>query len=333
MPGCGCNNAVKIEKKKKIVGQQVLKKSGTTKCLNYGGYDSNVILFDDITINYSEIDRYQYYRIVPNYFRYFVPNGQTPFNENYEYEIEQNNDEGRCLRAQLEFGPIRLWSLEEMFIKLVPSKSDLPLIQLEKDNIRNQWIAFCLNIEKTFLYFYKGKLTCNNNNVPWLAYFNIQNQDTSNYTFLNASDVSFTNYDQTIMYKLSNSYFLNFLIGKKQNPFNYYNILRKALSLPIVGEETEINFYELIYITYFLLQDLFTISQTLLLGKDPGLPKQFIELYFPPIRQRYYYNFYLSMIETRNRNFGFGDRINTSNGSGTYIPVPGSIPGLPLIPP
>ena len=80
------------------------------------------------------------------------------------------------------------------------------------------------------------------------------------------------------------------------------------------------------------MQELFTISQTLLLGKDPGLPQEFIDLYFTPNYQRYYYNYYLSWVETRNRYFGFGQRINSSNGSGTYIKIPGVIPEFPNIP-
>jgi hypothetical protein len=202
----------------------------------------------------------------------------------------------------------------------------LPSLKLEKDLIRNQWIAFCLNIEKTFLYFNDGKLTCNNNFVPWQAYFGIAETGENEYSFLLAKTVELTNYDQTIMYKLSNSFFLNFFQGSRTKPINYYNITRKAIGLPIVGEETQINFYELIFITFVLLQDLFSISQTLLLGKDPGYPKKFIELYFPPDRQRYYYNLYLTWIETRNRNLGFGSRINVSNGSGTYIRIPGVNP-------
>jgi hypothetical protein len=59
------------------------------------------------------------------------------------------------------------------------------------------------------------------------------------------------------------------------------------------------------------------------LGKDPGIPKQFLDLFFPSDRQRYYYNLYLTWIQSRNKYLGFGDRVNVSNGDGTYIRVPG----------
>jgi hypothetical protein len=75
--------------------------------------------------------------------------------------------------------------------------------------------------------------------------------------------------------------------------------------------------------SFIIMRQLFSISQTLLLGKDPGRPKQFIEYFFPFERQKYYYNYYLSWIQSRNRYLGFGDRINVSNGDGTYISIPG----------
>ena len=137
------------------------------------------------------------------------------------------------------------------------------------------------------------------------------------------TNIPISQYDQYIIYNLSMNYFSNSFNATNNNRFNYSNLIRLVLGMPIVGELTKVSFYNLIYFAYIFLNQLFTISQTLLLGKDPGIPKQFLDLFFPFHRQKYYYNLYLSWIQSRNKYLGFGDRINVSNGSGTYIPVPG----------
>jgi hypothetical protein len=234
-----------------------------------------------------------------------------------------------CLRKQLRFGPINLYSLEEIFIRLVPSINDSPEVTIYKDNIRNEFFAFALNIEKSYLYFNIGRETCNNNIIPWDATFSVEpafGQDFdkgTTFTYTYGRTIPITQYDQYIIYNLSVNYFnINFRNTNKYR-LNYYNIIRLALGLPIVGELTIVNFYNLIYFAYIFLNKLFTISQSLLLGKDPGIPKQFLDLYFPFHRQKYYYNLYLSWIISRNKYLGFGDSVNTSNGSGTYTSVPG----------
>ena len=274
--------------------------------------------FTAIYINYNNVGRYEYNRYSPDYFRKYYPECGY---KNYRDALRGNTDISNCLRLQLTFGPIDLYSLEEIFILIVPSIDDSPELTLYKDNLRNEYFAFCLNIEKSYLYFNKGRKTCNNNFVPWESAFAI-NFDT-NFTIINYQSIPMTQYDQYIIYNLSMNYFNNFFSGNNKNPFNYYNIIRLALGLPIVGSLTVVNFYNLVYLSFIFLTKLFTISQTLLQGKDPGIPKQFLDLFFPFERQKYYNNLYLSWIQSRNKYLGFGDRINVSNGSGTYIPVPG----------
>ena len=274
--------------------------------------------FTAIYINYINVGRYEYNRYSPDYFRKYYPECGY---KNYRDALRGNTDISNCLRLQLTFGPIDLYSLEEIFILIVPSIDDSPELTLYKDNLRNEYFAFCLNIEKSYLYFNKGRKTCNNNFVPWESAFAI-NFDT-NFTIINAQNIPITQYDQYIIYNLSMNYFSNFFSGSNKNPLNYYNIIRLALGLPIVGSLTVVNFYNLVYLSFIFLTKLFTISQTLLQGKDPGIPKQFLDLFFPFERQKYYNNLYLSWIQSRNKYLGFGDRINVSNGSGTYIPVPG----------
>ena len=282
----------------------------STSCNSYINQRNTAIF-----INYNNTAFYEYNRYTPDEFRKYYP--ECGF-KNYRDALRGDKEISACLRTQLSFGPIDLYSLEEIFIIIVPSINDSPEVTVYKDNLRNYFIAFCLNIEKSYLYFNKGLNTCNNNIVPWEATFAIYHD--ANFTIINAKNIPISQNDQCIIYNLSMNYFSNFL---NKNNINYYNILRLALGLPVVGNLTIVNFYNLIYFSYVFLNQLFTISQTLLLGKDPGIPKQFLDLYFPFERQKYYYNLYLSWIQSRNKYLGFGDRINVSNGSGTYIPVPG----------
>jgi photosystem II stability/assembly factor-like uncharacterized protein len=304
-------------------------------CYNYTYNKNGQLIFQRgtfIFIDYNNLIRYQYNRYVPNYFRKYYE--ECGFN-NYEEALMNTNlplsPLSICLRKQLRFGPINLYSLEEIFIRIVPSINDSVELTSFKDNIRNEFFAFTLNIEKSYLYFNIGRDTCNNNIIPWKSTFNVetvQDEDfdtgtTFSYTY--GKNIPITQYDQYIIYNLSVNYFnINFRNSNSRgNSINYYNIIRLALGLPIVGELTIVNFYNLIYFSYIFLTKLFSISQTLLLGKDPGIPKQFLDLFFPFKRQKYYYNLYLSWMQSRNKYLGFGNSINTSNGDGTYISVPG----------
>jgi hypothetical protein len=313
----------------------------STECYNYSYEDFGLRIqrYTSININYTSPGRFQYEYLVPDYFRKYYPEcGFT----NYKQALTSTTlPISLCLKKQLLFGPLDLYSLEEIFIRIVPSINDSPEDVSFKDDIRNKFISFALNIEKSYLYFNKGLQTCNNNLVPWEAIFNLQiARDVSfdvpippldfakNFTYIYAQNIPISQYDQYIIYNLSVNYF-NTLFNSRNNKskFNYSNILRLVLGLPIVGDLTKVNFYNLIYFSYIFLNQLFTISQTLLQGKDPGIPKQFLDLFFPPERQRYYYNLYLSWIQSRNKYLGFGDRINVSNGDGTYIRVSGiSVP-------
>jgi hypothetical protein len=276
--------------------------------------------FTEVFLNYNNITRYQYNRLVPDYFRRYFPEcGFT----NYREALNGTLPKSACLRTQLASGPIDLYSLEELYIRMVPSINDTPEDTIFKDNIRNEFIAFSLNIEKSYLYFNKGKQTCNNNIIPWEAVFNISEINSETFTYTYGKNVPITQYDQYIIYNLSMNYFDSVFSIRNTTRINYYNIIRLALGLPIVGDLTTVNFYTLIYFAFVFLSSLFTISQTLLQGKDPGIPKEFLNLFFPFERQKYYYNLYLSWIQSRNKYLGFGDRINVSNGDGTYIRVQG----------
>jgi hypothetical protein len=290
------------------------------KCTSTTCYSYRSQRFTEVFLNYNNTSRYQYNRLVPDYFRRYYPEcGFT----NYREALNGTLPISLCLRTQLRSGPIDLYSLEEIFIRIVPSINDSPVDTIFKDNIRNEFIAFALNIEKSYLYYNKGLQTCNNNLVPWEAVFEIETINPTTFSYQYAQNIPLTQYDQYIIYNLSMNYFDNIFSIRNTSRLNYFNIIRLALGLPIIGDLTVVNFYNLIYFSFVFLNQLFTISQTLLQGKDPGIPKQFLDLFFPIERQKYYYNLYLSWIQSRNKYLGFGDRVNVSNGDGTYIRVAG----------
>jgi hypothetical protein len=290
-------------------------KCTTTNCYSYINQR-----FTSIFINYNNLTRYQYYRLVPDYLRRYYPEcGFT----NYREALNGTLPISLCLRRQLRFGPLDLYSLEEIFIRIVPSINDSPADTTFKDNLRNELFAFALNIEKTYLYFNKGKTTCNNYLVPWDAVYNVETVNPTTFSYTYGQNIPLTQYDQYVIYNLSINFFDSVFSTRNNTRLNYYNILRLALGLPIVGELTIVNFFNIIYFSFVFLSSLFSISQTLLQGKDPGIPKEFLDLFFPIERQKYYYNLYLTWIQSRNKYLGFGDRVNVSNGDGTYIRVPG----------
>jgi hypothetical protein len=290
------------------------------ECTSTTCYSYRLQRFTEVFLNYNNITRYQYNRLVPDYFRRYFP--ECGF-ANYREALNGTLPKSLCLRRQLASGPIDLYSLEELYIRMVPSINDTPEDTKFKDNIRNEFISFALNIEKSYLYFNKGRQTCNNNIVPWDAVYSVSTINSTTFTYTYGKNVPINQYDQYIIYNLSMNYFDSVFSIRNTTRINYYNIIRLALGLPIVGDLTTVNFYTLIYFAFVFLSSLFTISQTLLQGKDPGIPKEFLNLFFPPERQRYYYNLYLTWIQSRNKYLGFGDRVNVSNGDGTYIRVPG----------
>jgi len=298
----------------------------STFCYTYEGQR-----FTEIFINYNSTLRYQYYRLIPDYFRRYYPEcGFTNYREALMDTTIPLKPTSICLRKQLRFGPIDLYSLEEIFIRIVPTINDSPEQITFKDNLRNEFFAFALNIEKSFLYFNIRRETCNNNLIPWDAVFQVSNvpgenfNTGTNFTYIYGKNVPISQYDQYVIYSLAVNYFNSVFSVRNNTRLNYYNVIRLALGIPIVGELTVVNFYNMIYFSYVFLNQLFSISQTLLLGKDPGIPRQFLDLFFPFNRQKYYYNYYLSWLQSRNKYLGFGTRINESNGDGTYIRVPGS---------
>jgi len=282
-------------------------------------------VYSNITIDYSSSQYVSYRRYIPSYMRYIDPSYGF---QNYNVAINSNTDYGCCLKKQLSGSVnLELLNLEEIFNVFVPSINVTnPLQKKYIDTIRNQFISFCLNIEKTYLFYNDGKLTCNNLIVPWGATtpYSLNEYQTSlpicDRTLLNASEVSLSQLDQYNIYTLSVNYF-DVFNNTSQN-INYETILKIAYNQPYVRTNTNTNFFQIINYTYSLMSVLYGTSKKLLLGLETGLSKLFIETFFPRDRQLYYYNLYNSWIISRIQYTGFGNRINSSNGDDTFVQIP-----------
>lgn len=316
------NNEKTEKKKKKIKGvfekitenkKQIIPKVENDKiCV--------VLNSNFFSIDYGSPRYVQYSRYGPNGFRYVDPN--SPDFPDYATAFETDS----CLRTQLFYGYIRYFPLDFLFILLVPQKGDSPSDVSTADNARNEWIAFCLNIEKSFLYFNDQKLTCNNQIMPlgayinYLVYFNKEGQQIS--LVITQLGYALSQLDQAAIYSIATSSISNVTSTNLNKPINPATILAVNNDTSLITDLPIPTYFEIVFFTYSLLTFLFSTSNKLLQGKETGLPKEFIDLFFPLERQLYYYNMYYSWIQSRQRYLGFGDKINSSNGDGTYLAVP-----------
>lgn len=278
-----------------------------------------------ITIDYDLSQYVNYRKYIPYYMRFV-----DPYYDFVDYNVAINSitQYGCCLRIQIRGSTnIELLNLEEIFNVFVPSKLITNPLEIKyKDTIRNQFISFCLNIEKTYLFYNESKSTCNNLKVPWASLtpfsLNIYPSD-----IISTSDCDlaliYTNQflldplDQYNIYTLSVNYFQIF--NKNTTSINYETILKIAYNQPYIRTNTDTNFFQIINYTYTLMSFLYGTSRKLLLGLETGLSKLFIETFFPRNRQLYYYNLYNSWIISRIQYKGFGYRINSSNGDDSFV--------------
>jgi hypothetical protein len=279
-----------------------------------------------ISIDYNIAQYVNYRKYVPYYLRFVDPYYKFI---DYNVAINSKTQYGCCLRQQINSAAnLELLNLEEIFNVFVPSKLITNPLEIKyKDTIRNQFISFCLNIEKTYLFYNNGKLTCNNLLVPWasLTPFTLNFYQNDIISIGSICDLSliYTNQflldplDQYNIYTLSVNYFQIF--NNNTTTINYDTVLKIAYNEPYVRTNTDTNFFQIVNYTYTLMSFLYGTSRKLLLGLETGLSKKFIETFFPRDRQLYYYNLYNSWIISRIQYKGFGYRINSSNGDGTYI--------------
>ena len=287
-------------------------------------------LSTDLSINYNypsstisgnqPLTNYQYQRYCPNYLRY-----PDTFSSHYFLLLLQNDALGDCLRLQLTSGQIQVYSVNEVFVKLVPTKEDDKLTTTFKDNKRNELIKFCLDIEKTTIFYNQSRTTCAFKfSKEWDATYNIILDKADPLIIqrvIDARSQPLSSLNQVTLYNLSVSY-SNYFFNRDLK-FNWLIIWKLVNGDPVDPSLLPpLNFYELIFLTYVLLSQLFSISHKLLLGLCPGVPQEIVDLFFTTERQLYYFNLYLDVIATRNRLLGFGDKINASNGDGTYVAVP-----------
>jgi hypothetical protein len=280
--------------------------------------------WSSISVDYDFSQFINYRKYIPYYMRFV-----NPYYKFVDYNVAVNSktEYGCCLRRQVDSSTnLELLNLDELFNALVPSINiKNPLEVKYKDTIRNQFISFCLNIEKTYLFYNESKLTCNNLLVPWanLTPFSLNLyqvvSDQCNRSIVYANRYVLDPLDQYNIYTLSVNYFQVF---NTNTNINYETILKIAYNLPYIRRNIDNNIFQIINYTYTLMSFLFGTSRKLLLGLETGLPKLFIETFFPRKRQLYYYNLYNSWIISRIQYKGFGDRINSSNGDDTFVQIP-----------
>lgn len=281
-----------------------------------------LLVFSRFSIDYTlRIKTFNTYGL--NVFRYVSPD--NPLFPDYTFAVNTDDEEGACLRTQLAFGFVRYYPLDFLFILLVPLNLESDDVIKARDDVRNYWFAFCLNIEKSFLYFNQQKLTCNNEKIIYETYIALEtyfyNNEEVQY-FISAIASPLVQIDQAAMYSIATSS-ISFVTGVDLNkPINPATIIKILYDNSLITDLPIPSFYDIIYFTYSLLTFLFSTSNKLLQGKETGLPKEFIDLFFPLNRQLYYYNLYYTWIQSRQRYLGFGDKINSSNGDGTYLAVP-----------
>ncbi len=274
-----------------------------------------------ISIDYNLTQYLNYRKYVPYYMRFVDP--YYGFVD-YNVAINSKTEYGCCLKRQVDGSTnLELLNLEEIFNVFVPSILITNPIEIKyKDTIRNQFISFCLNIEKTYLFYNEGKSTCNNLIVPWASLtpfsLNLYESVSSicDFSLIYMDQFLLDPLDQYNIYTLSVNYFEVF---NNNINVNYDTILKIAYNLPYIRTNTDTNFFQIINYTYTLMSFLYGTSRKLLIGLETGLSKLFIDTFFPRNRQLYYYNLYNSWIISRIQYKGFGDRINSSNGDGTFV--------------
>ena len=274
-----------------------------------------------ISIDYNLSQYINYRKYVPYYMRFVDPYYNFV---DYNVAINSNTKYGCCLRQQVNSSiNLELLNLDELFNVFVPSILITNPLQIKyKDTIRNQFLSFCLNIEKTYLFYNEGKKTCNNLLVPWanLTPFGLNFYQTTENICQNsivyANQFLLEQLDQYNIYTLSVNYFQIF---NNTPNVNYETILKIAYNKPYVRTNTDTNFFQIINYTYTLMSFLYGTSRKLLLGLETGLSKLFVETFFPRKRQLYYYNLYNSWIISRIKYKNFDSLINSSNGDGTFI--------------
>jgi len=278
-----------------------------------------------ISIDYNLSQYVNYRKFIPYYMRFANPYYNFV---DYNVAINSKSDYGCCLRRQISSAiNLELLNLEEIFNVFVPSIYITNPLEIKyKDTIRNQFISFCLNIEKTYLFYNNGKLTCNNLLTPWanLTPFALNTYQTVNSIcdryIVYSNQFLFDPLDQYNIYTLSVNYFQVFNNNNKN--INYETIMKIANNEPYIRTNTDTNFFQIINYTYTLMSFLFGTSRKLLLGLETGLSNSFIKTFFPRDRQLYYYNLYNSWIISRIQYKGFGNRINSSNGDDTFVKIP-----------
>lgn len=263
------------------------------------------------TLTYFNFDRY-----IPNEFRFYLTENYCSYHE----MLTANDANGLLLRQLLETGFIYSFNWEVIFEKILIKNSDTPEVIYRKDFLRNSFLKFSLLCEKANFFNGVGKNTCGNFVVPWEDYYNIytlpqpvlpippppqfviENANTRPIAFPQMNSIYQNGSSAT---NLSNAAY-EVYTPKSIIPINYLASLAKPKNpCDIPGNYfTFITFPSYVNTFLAILDVIYGVSDSILNGKNPGVPGLFKDYFNYEIAQ-YYYSQYNPVILTRNKILSF----------------------------
>ena len=278
-----------------------------------------------ISLNNSNIENYNFDRISPNFMRFYDiyrENGTLTGFNSYEEEILYNGGDielcglANCLRQQLMSGEVKYFNLRTLTYIMLPSIYDTNTEVERKNNLRNQFIFFCLEIEKSYLFYNKGLISNSRYSNNWTAYFNVYydfNNNKYEATVFNKNNLTLYQainlYTSSIRFKI---FFRNIVFNNSvRNTFFANN--RCVRDRPTTKELfTKINIYkrdnvlrfvEIIQYGLSFLTNIYSISSEVISNKNPGLPCNWQKNFFSYKQSLKYVEEYYNVILTRNNNW------------------------------
>ena len=200
------------------------------------------------------------------------------------------------MREQLKSGEIILFNLKTILFLILPKKSDTDEIRNYKNNIRNELILFSIYSRDIFEKNYLNLKTINYK-LKWKAYFDYilnpyKNNKKDKYIFEDISNYYLNQYKISALYKIS----INFRY--EINSQKIFKILGSSVKLNRGDINLSLN--NLIIFGNILLNELYSISNSILNGKDVPIPLLFKDEYFSINQCKYYIYTYTSLICSKN---------------------------------
>ena len=334
---CGCSTTIKSFNQRTICSDTILTNpnagnakiicNNITDCSNIPDCIKNlnectVKTNTYISLDNSNIENYNFNRISPNFMRFYdiyrKDGTLTGFNS-YEEEILYNGGDielcglANCLRQQLMSGEVKYFNLRTLTYIMLPSIYDTKVEIEIKNNLRNQFIFFCLEIEKSYLFYSKGLNSNSRYSNNWTSYFNVYYDFTDNkYKATIFNKNNFTIYQAINLYTSSirfKIFFRNLVFDNRvRNVFFSNNRCvsdipsKKELfnKIDIFKRDDVLLFVEIVQYGLSLLTNIYSISAEIKANKNPGLPCNWQKNFFSYKQSIKYVEEYYNVILTRN---------------------------------